>query len=134
MLTIASFLFWGTFGMLVEIWFTGIVSLIRNHNFEMHGYVSLWMFPIYGFGLTLGWDLISYLITNTYVRWLSYPFWIWLVEILIGCCVLQFEMRLWDYRDLPDGWHWEGIISYIHYPAWLVFGIIVESIRHKLVL
>ena len=76
-------LFWGLFGLITEIFFTALVNLISKKDFNLTGHTSLWMFPIYSLGLTYGFDFVQQIIENDYIRYLSYPFWIWLVEILV---------------------------------------------------
>ena len=128
MIEINHLLFWGMFGLCFEILFTAIVDLYSKKNFNLIGHTSLWMFPIYSFGLSYGFDLVQYLISNDFIRYLSYPFWIWLVEILVGYPASQIGVRIWDYRYLPDNRHWQGIVSYLHFPVWVVFGILVELV------
>ena len=99
---ISEVLFWGMFGICAEIAFTAIFDLITKKKITLMGHTSLWMFPIYAFGLSYGFDLAESLIQNNIVRYLSYPIWIWIVEILVGYPLLKFEIRLWDYSYLSN--------------------------------
>ncbi len=126
MIEINHLLFWGMFGLCFEIFFTSIVDLFSKRNFNLMGHTSLLMFPIYSLGLSYGFDLVQYIIPNDFIRYLSYPFWIWLVEILVGYPTSQIGIRIWDYRYLSDNKHWKGIVSYVHFPVWIIFGILVE--------
>ena len=127
---IHELIFWGCFGMSVEIAYTAIEdSLIRKKNLNLMGHVSLWMFPIYAFGLSYGFDFINWLIQNNTIRYLTFPLWIWAVELLVGIPTANKGIKLWDYTYLPDWAHWRGIISYVHYPLWVGFGILVELIK-----
>ena len=128
MVEINHLLFWGMFGLCFEILFTAIVDLYSKKNFNLTGHTSLWMFPIYSFGLSYGFDLVQYLISNDFIRYFSYPLWIWLVEILVGYPASQVGFRIWDYRYLPNNKHWKGIVSYVHFPVWVVFGALVEIV------
>ena len=121
-------LFWGVFGLIVEIIFTAIFDLISKRNFNLMGHTSLWMFPVYSLGLTYGFDLVQEIIPHDVIRYLSYPLWIWLVEIIVGYPALQFGIRIWDYSYLPQNKQWKGIISFVHFPVWVVFGILVEFV------
>ena len=125
---INQLLFWGSFGLIVEISFTALVNLILKKDFNLIGHTSLWMFPIYSVGLTYGFDFIYRVISNDFLRYLSYPFWIWLVEILIGYPTNQIGIKIWDYSYLPKNKHWKGIISFVHFPIWILFGILVEIV------
>ena len=128
MIELNYILFWGMFGLCFEVLFTSISDLYSKRNFNLMGHTSLWMFPIYAFGLTYGFDLVQYLITNDFIRYLTYPLWIWLVEIIVGYPMSKIGIRIWDYRYLSDNMHWKGIVSYPHFPVWVVFGILVELV------
>ena len=121
-------LFWGIFGLIVEIFFTALVKLVSDRDFNFIGHTSLWMFPIYSLGLTYGFNFVQEIITNDFLRYLSYPFWIWLVEVLVGYPTRKIGIKIWDYSYLPYNKHWKGIISYIHFPVWILFGILVELV------
>ena len=125
---INQLLFWGIFGLIVEIFFTAIVDLFSQRDFNLKGHTSLWMFPIYSLGLTYGFDVIQQIIPNDFIRYLSYPLWIWLIEILVGYPASKIGIRIWDYRYLSNNKHWKGIISFIHFPIWIIFGILVELV------
>ena len=128
-MNIHELIFWGSFGMLIEVCFTALRILIVEKKLSLVGHTSLWMFPVYAFGLTYGFDFILYLFERDIIRWLSYPFWVWLVELAIGLPAVRFGIRIWDYRYLPKMLHWSGIISFAHYPLWMGFGILVELIK-----
>ena len=132
MIQINHLLFWGMFGLCFEILFTAIENLYLKRKLNLMGHTSIWMFPIYSLGLTYGFDLVKYFVSNDFIRYLSYPFWIWFVEILVGYPMSKIEVRIWDYRYLSDNMHWEGIISYAHFPVWVVFGILVEFVDNLL--
>ena len=91
------------------------------------------MFPIYAFGLSYGFDLAEKIITNDIIRYLSYPIWIWIVEIIVGYPLLRFGIKLWDYSYLSKEKQWKCIISFIHFPVWIILGIIVEQLKQILV-
>ena len=125
---INQLLFWGMFGLTVEVLFTGLRGLITKKKYNLMGHTSIWMFPIYAFGLSYGFDFIKQTIPHDLLRYFLYPFWIWGVEILIGYPTSKLGMRIWDYRYLSDKKHWKGIISFVHFPVWILFGILVEFI------
>ena len=122
-------IFWGVFGMVVEICFTAIRDLLQKKQLNLVGHTSLWMFPIYGLGLSYGFDFVIYLIESDLIRYCTYPLWIWSVGLLIGIPTARKGIRLWDYNYLPKRLHWRGIISFAHYPLWLSYGIMVEMIK-----
>ena len=71
-------------------------------------------------------------VPNDFIRYLSYPLWIWLIEILVGYPTSKFGIRIWDYRYLPENRHWEGIISFVHFPIWIAFGFLVVLVEKLL--
>jgi len=127
-LKIDQLLFWGIFGLVAEIFFTAITDLIKKKKINLIGHTSLWMFPIYSIGLTYGFNFVQQIITNDFIRYFSYPFWIWLVEILVGFPANKIGIKIWDYSYLEDNKHWRGIISFVHFPIWIIFGILVELV------
>ena len=126
---ISEVLFWGMFGICVEVAFTAIFDLFTKKKIALMGQTSLWMFPIYAFGLSYGFDLVETLIPNDIVRYLSYPIWVWIVEVLVGYPFLKLGIRIWDYSYLSKQKQWKGIISFVHFPAWIFLGIVVEYIK-----
>ena len=128
MVEINHLLFWGMLGLCFEIVFTGISNLFSKKAYNLMGHTSIWMFPIYSIGLTYGFSLVQYIIPYDFIRYLSYPLWIWLVEILVGYPASKIGIRIWDYRYLSINMHWKGIVSYAHFPVWIAFGILVELV------
>ena len=84
------------FGLCCEIIFTALFNLFTKKKYNLIGHTSLWMFPIYSIGLTYGFSLVQYIIPNSFIRFLSYPLWIWLVEILVGYPTSKIGIRIWD--------------------------------------
>ena len=125
-------IFWGIFGLIIEVIFTATTNLIFKQKYNLIGHTSMWMFPIYAIGLTYGFDIIQQILTNNILRFLSYPFWIWAVEILVGYPSKLIGIKIWDYSYLQERYHWKGIISYIHYPVWVLFGMLVEFVDYKI--
>ena len=127
---IESIILYSMVGVSIEIVFNAIRYSLKYkpYNYALKGEVSIWMFFIYGFGLTYGFDLIhhimSYVSSDEVIRWLSYPLWIWAVEIMVG---LPTKRNLWNYSDIK--YNWKGVISIKHYPAWVAFGILIENLR-----
>ena len=129
-----TILFWGCFGLITELTFTALRKLVAKSAFSQKewalvGHTSLWMFPVYAFGLSYGFDFIIWLIESDIIRWLSYPFWIWVVELAVSKITERWNIKLWSYDYLPSWAHYKGIISYAHYPLWVAFGVIVEAIK-----
>ena len=122
-------IFWGSFGLLTEVFFTAIKNAIVEKKANLMGHTSLWMLPIYAYGLTYGFDFVKYCLPSDTVRYLTYPLWIWGVEIAVGLPATKLDVRIWDYGYLPDKWHWNRIISFAHFPLWILFGILAETVH-----
>ena len=73
------------------------------------------------------------LIQNNIVRDLSYPIWVWMIEILLGYPLLKLGIRIWDYSYLSNRKHWKGIISFVHFPICILLGILLEYIKQILI-
>ena len=121
------------FGFSIEITFTAIFDLITKKELNLIGHTSLWMFPIFAFGLSYGFDLVERIIQNDLIRYLSYPIWVWKVAILVGYPFLKLGIQIWDYSYLSKGKHWKGIISFVHFPVWIILGIAVEYLKQILI-
>ena len=130
MYRIPEMLILASFAMALEVIFNAARTALTksDERWPLKGTVSIWMFLVYAFGLTYGFDAIyiimSYISHSNIVRWLSYPLWIWLIEILIGSWT---DNKLWDYSDIP--FNWKGVISLLHFPAWIIFGVLFEYLR-----
>ena len=123
--------FWGMVGLTTEVVFTATRKLIFEKKVNLIGHTSVWMFPIYALGLTYGVEVLTSIVKNDILRLLTYPLVIWAVEIIVGYPAAKAGIRVWDYRYLPNKMHWKGIFSYVHFPLWIVFGIIIEALhRH----
>ena len=129
MIQIPELLFWGIFGLCTEICFTAIKGVVKDKELNLLGHTSLWMFPIYALGLSYGFDFVMWIIPDPPLRYLTYPLWIWGVELLVGIPATRKGIYIWDYRYLPDWMHWKGIVSFVHYPLWVGLGILVEIIK-----
>ena len=131
MFDVAEMLTMGCVGVTIEVSFNAILSycLGQRTKASMKGEISMWMFFVYAIGLTIGFDLIEATIPDLYTRWVSYPFWIWGIELLIGLPCSWCSIKIWDYKRIPMNLHWKGIISFLHFPFWIAFGILIEYIR-----
>ena len=77
--------------------------------------------------------MVKSLIQNNIVRYLSYPIWVWMIEILLGYPLLKLVIRIWDYSYLSKQKNWKGIISFVHLPICILLGILLEYIKQILI-
>ncbi len=136
------FVFFGCFGLLIELFFNGIRKNLINtpRNWSVKGEVSLWMFLIYGTGLSFGFDLVLFLIGDwpLLARLMVYPILFWGVEIAVGFPLWRWKkVRLWDYSSVQYIIHGktyspsrvEGTIRLDYAPLWMLFGFATEEVR-----
>lgn len=50
-------------------------------------------------------------------------------RLLLATPLLKLNIKLWDYSYLAKGKHWKDIISWVHFPVWIILGVIVEYIN-----
>lgn len=120
------FIIYGLSGLLLEILWTGLSSLISG-DFALTGHTYIWMFFIYG--LAIFFESIHDKIRryNFLIRGFIWVFLIYLIEftsgfildILIGYCP-------WDYKK-STSLTFFGYIRLDYFPAWFVVGLIFEK-------
>ena len=131
MALLAEMIFLASSAIVVELCVNAVRTKLTGERtgWDLKGSVSIWMFPIYMIGLTYGFDAIYLVMKHISeydaIRWISYPFWIWLVEYVIGTLT---KNKLWDYSPLP--YNIKGSVSLLHYPAWIIFGVMFEQLRY----
>ncbi len=138
----AKLLLYGAIGLLIEVGFTGLWSLV-NRNWKASGHTYLWMLPVYGLtAMTL--EVIS--------ESLPWPFYfkafvylpvIYGAEGLSGAVIRFVTKRLqhwlgghgggvilWDYGS--SRWTPFGLINLKYAPFWLLVGLAFDPISDTL--
>ena len=126
------FVLWGLFGLLLEVIFTAIVGLVREHHVDLVGRTSLWMMLVYGLIGLLYPPVQGLLVKLKFQRFLRaavYMGLIFLIEYASGRVFASFGLRLWDYSDLP--YNIEGHITFIYAPLWFTLGYSLEWLFPK---
>lgn len=119
------------FGMVAEIFFTGIKRGIFDKDFTLKGTSYVWMFPIYGSMIFL--EPIHNLIINNplIVRGTVYASLILMFEFITGGLIKLISGKCpWDYKSK---FAVKGLIRLDYFPIWFVFGLIFEFL-HKFLL
>jgi uncharacterized membrane protein len=121
-----QFLAYGCLGMLLEVFFTGIGSLLHK-NWRATCQTYLWMLPIYGLAglalqgihLSLLWHWFPlafvYLVTIYAIEFTSG----WLLEKLIGRCPWHYGLSAWTPL---------GLINLRYAPFWFILGCFFNPI------
>ncbi len=116
-----------------EILFTGVKSLVLRKDRTMQAHTTLWMFPVYFFGLPFGFEPVHRLVAS----------WPWPARgALYAALILAAEYLLatvykaiigknpWEY---VLGWHVHGKIRLDYFPFWMLFGLLLERVQAFLV-
>ena len=130
-LMITRFVFYGLTGWCVDVFWTGLGSLLRG-DFTLTSRTYLWMFPIYGLAIFLEpvhnsiqhWPLL--------VRGSIYTVLIFLTEYITGYLLQHFTGACpWDYSGTPFSIN--GLIRLDYTPAWFVAGLLFERLHTLIV-
>jgi len=123
---IKRFVVYGLIGWIIEIMFTGIISMLSG-SLSLTGHTYLWMFPIYG--MTVFLEPIHDRIRpvpwlSRGIIWVSLIFFIeylsgWLIKTSIGFCP-------WDYSG-SSPYSVDGFIRLDFFPYWLATGLGFEK-------
>ncbi|NLM97876.1 MAG: hypothetical protein GX175_09775 [Halanaerobiaceae bacterium] len=127
---ITRFFVYGLAGWCMEIFWTGLGSLVRGEA-ELRGWTYLWMFPIYGLAILM--EPIHNQIRDWpfYLRGIVYVFFIFMIEYTTGW-ILRNTISLcpWDYSH--SAYSINGLIRLDYAPAWFAAGLIFEKIHDLL--
>lgn len=126
------FLIYGAMGWVVEIFWTGLGSILRRDR-RLVAKTYLWMFPIYGGG-AIAFEQIHWLIAGYtwLVRGLVWMTVIFAVEYTAGLVLQRWVGECpWDYSGTPLSIH--GLIRLDYAPAWFVLGLLFERAHVALV-
>lgn len=123
-----KFLLCGSVGWCLEIFWTGIHSLLDGHA-TMMGKTSLLMFPIYGCAAFIEpvYRRISY--SPAVFRGCLYTAGFFTAEFISGSVLKHFGMCPWDYSSAPL--QYKGIIRLDYAPLWFTSGLLFEKILTK---
>ncbi|MCX8130386.1 MAG: hypothetical protein N3I35_09835 [Clostridia bacterium] len=126
---IKRYLIYGLIGWCVEIFWTGLGSLM-NGNIRLEGFTNLWMFFIYGMAVFL--EPIHDVIREW--RWLFRGvIWvviIWGIEYTSGLVLGNIlGVYPWVYTG---AFAVDNLVRIDYAPAWFVAGLIFEKIHYRL--
>ncbi len=127
------YLFFICFGFTAEIFFVAFTNLWNNEPFcgeplwSLTGKTYVWMAPIYAIiPLAFGYLYPKLQHLPMFVRLLIYVLGIYCIEFSSGFLLEQITGKCpWEYTV---GWHIAGYIRLDYFPAWLLFGFIIETL------
>jgi len=125
-------LLFACFGLLIELFFTGLGAGISRGNWNLRGHSSPWMMPIYGL---LG--IVAVPVSDPLkrrnvpfvLRAFVYMLLIFFVEYVSGAVFDWMGLEIWDYSDEPLNLH--GYITLAYAPFWYFLGLWVEYLYKK---
>lgn len=127
---ITRFVFYGLTGWCVEVFWTGLGSLIRG-DLTLASRTYLWMFPIYGLAIFLEPVHNSIRHWPFLVRGGIYTGLIFLAEYSTGYLLQHFTGSCpWDYSGTPFSVN--GLIRLDYAPAWFVAGLLFERLHDRI--
>jgi uncharacterized membrane protein len=126
MKTMKHFLIYGLIGLILEVVYTGLASLIQG-DLSMQGFTYLVMFPIYGLGVFLE-PLHRYLkLSPWWLRGLVYLGAIWIIEYCSGALLAYLLGTCpWHYTDRLNI---NGLITLRMAPEWFLTGLGFEILH-----
>jgi hypothetical protein len=120
-------------GITAEIFWTALNDLVAmfqsgNVNWKLQGKSYIWMFPIYGIA-GIAFPVIIPLIEK--FPWIArvsiYATGILIVEFITGWLLdVTTGQCPWEYKT---GWHVMGYIRLDYFPAWAMFGYLIERLE-----
>lgn len=130
----ARFLFFGMHGLLDEVLFTSVFSLVEKSDWSLRGHTSLWSFLMYG--------SCSFVVEKLYLhlhfsrgwgtgrRLPLYICFIYTWEFCWGLLLRQFDACSWDYSHYPH--NVMGLITLLYLPAWLCLSLYQDVLSNVL--
>ena len=123
-----NFLLCGSVGLCLEVFWTGLHSLIRGEA-TMTGQTSLLMFPIYGCAALIKPVYQKNSSLPAVLRGCIYTAGIYFAEFFSGSVLKPFGICPWDYSETPL--KIKGIIRLDYAPLWFLTGLLFEKILTK---
>lgn len=119
---------YGCLGLIIEIFFTGIHSLVFNKDLAAKAQTYLWMIPIYGFTAIFLETLGKYLDFNPFINAAIYVPLIFFSEFISGLTIKKIIGRCpWDYGAAKFGIM--GLIRLDYAPFWYVAALFLDIFR-----
>ncbi|MGN0335197.1 MAG: hypothetical protein ACI4DV_06000 [Lachnospiraceae bacterium] len=123
-----KFIFCGAVGWCLEIFWTGLHSLLSGSGTLM-GHTSLWMFPIYGCAAVISPLSKLYHRCPSVIRGLIYMLHIFFGEYFFGSILKKFQICPWDYS--ASKYQIDGLIRLDYAPVWFTTGLLYERLLTK---
>jgi len=122
---LTRFLIYGAVGCLMEIFWTGMGSLLQK-NYKLTANTSIWMFFIYGMAAFM--EPVIQLLQPypVLIRGVIYAMCIFAVEYVTGMSLKRADLCPWDYSGTR--YSIQGVIRLDYAPAWFGAGLVFERV------
>ena len=110
----------------VEITFNGLRNFKRDRDRSLPAHISLWMLPVYFFGLGLAmvWLLQFCGGLPAIASWAVMAGGLMVFEYTVATALSWFGLKPWVYEY---GWHIRGRVRLDYFPFWLVYAAGFDS-------
>ncbi|MBS4536065.1 hypothetical protein GOQ29_10610 [Clostridium sp. D2Q-14] len=124
-----KFIVYGLLGLLIEIFFTGIMSLIKSKDFTLIGHTYIWMFFIYGSAVFLEKIHDTIRNKNFIIRGGIWSLVIFVIEFITGFLLEKIiGICPWDYSG-NSPYTILGYIRLDYLPYWFILGLLFEKVH-----
>ena len=120
------FFIFGVSGMMMEIIWTGLSSLMKR-DYRLTATTSVWMFFIYGLVAFTGPICDALTMMPIIIRGGIYTVCIFFVEYITGICLKKVRICPWDYSGCRFAV--QGVIRLDFAPAWFTAGLVFERMH-----
>jgi len=120
---ITTFLIFGLIGWCMEVFWTGLGSLLKK-DFRATSTTSIWMFFIYGSAALFTPVITAVSPLPLILRGVIYASCIFLVEYGAGILLKRFKVCPWDYSACK--FSIQGVIRLDYAPVWFGVGLFFE--------
>lgn len=120
---ICTFLKCGSYGILLECMYTGIISFLSG-DYTLTSETSLWMFPIYGLAVFIIPLRKALYKRNFFIRAFIYAFLIMTIEYITGSLLMSIHCCPWNYSK--KRLNFQSVIRLDYFPLWMAAGLIFE--------
>ncbi|XP_065060313.1 transmembrane protein 229b-like [Rhopilema esculentum] len=127
----SKLIFYGLVGFFTEVVFTAVWFMVDpkyESAWTLHGYTSLWSFPMYGISIYMMENMFLHLRDwPLALRILVYVCWTYAWEFSTGVILRQFNACPWNYSDYTK-YNVAGLITLDYAPLWSLATAVCEKI------
>lgn len=125
---IKRYFIYGNIGILLEVFWTGIMSFCKKGDLRLTGSTSIIMFFIYGLAVFMEPLFRQLKFQSFIVRGMTYGLMIFSMEFFCGFGLETVHACPWDYSDAL--YSIGGLIRMDYYPLWIFVGLLYERVYY----